>query len=446
MTKDIINPKAKPYLKEVLIGLVILIAVCMPFLHNIENRLYHHDENHWIHTSKYFKLFFIDRDFHNPQWKEWWTWDQPSVGRYIIGISLYLDGGEKRFEEVAKMAVWKSSQSFLWNTLNGALPMKDILYRARLPMAILGGLTCFLIYLAGTMLFNRWTGILAALLLAYNPLMLESSQRAMTDSPLIFFMTASMVLMIFFYQSINRRKHYTALGLSLLIGVAVALAAGSKMNGALAGITFGTFCILLSVFKIKQLYRNCNLPALPRRIMTDMDLKTVSSCLIISGLTSILLFTALNPYLYKQPLKGFQKMVEHRMETAKNQQKNWTAIHTAGEKFRFVTNRSLYDARYTTLKSVFHLPLDLILFITGLVILFYTETRHVIQNGALSMKSIVLVWTLITYIGIMVWIPLDWDRYYLPVVPCVAMMCAFGTERFIAISYNYAKRGVLHAA
>ena len=424
-----VNSKAKHVIKESVILLFLAIIIFLPFFHDLESRSFHGDENNWIITSKYFKLFFVDRDFHNEQWNEWFTCDQPSVGRYIIGLSLYINGGADRFDEIQRIPFWNFSKDYIWNKAAGAIPQDDILYAARLPMAILGGLTCLLIFFAGKLIFNRYVGIVAAILLAYNPLMLKCSQRAMTDAPLIFFMTAVMVMIIFFHRSFVNRKYAAGLCYALVIGLNVALATGTKLNGAIAGIVFGIFCLLLLTTRIIDITNNFEGKHSYIQIITAPEIRFILSSLILTGFVSLVIFVSLNPYLYKHPLKRSLKMVEHRMKVVQGQQIDSPAIKTISEKIYFVMGRTLYYKAFTTLKHFAKLPLDLVMFVLGLTILAYTETRHLIEKKSPSPKAIIIVWTVITYLGIIAWIPLDWDRYYLPPIPCMAMITAFAIER-----------------
>ncbi len=159
-----------------------------PFVSGLEQNSFHGDETTWIKYSKYFKLFWIDKDFQNNQWEEWGCIDQPPVGKYIMGLSLFLHGEKKIFQELDGIKKWDWNKNYEWNLTNGAIPPRRIVVIARLPMAIFGGLTCLLIYLIGRIVFEMATGIFASLILAYNPIMLECSRRAMTDAPLLFFL------------------------------------------------------------------------------------------------------------------------------------------------------------------------------------------------------------------------------------------------------------------
>lgn len=427
--------------KEIGIGLILFTVILIPFINKLESNPFHPDESHWIHTVKYFKLFFIDRDFHNDQWMEYFAYDQPPVGRYIIGLALVIPGYGKNLEKSSKMSVWDFSKDYSWNESHGALPPKDVLYVARLPMAILGALTCFLMYWVAKPIFSRRAGIIAALLLAYNPLMLRCSQRAMPDAALIFFLAANVVLTTYFYSSLVEQKLHRTLVFAAFIGITIALAAGTKLNGGIAGIIFAVFCTVLILIKITPYgFPGNNLKDVIGRLRTDREVKIILGSLIISGLIAALVFTALNPYLYHRPLKGSVKMVQHRMSVVKEQQQTYSAITTVRQKIELVVRRTLIDKNYVTLGYFLKIPLDMGLFLLGLALLFYTEAKYLFCNHKLSSKSIVIAWISITFVGTTAWIPLDWNRYYLPVLPCVAMMAGYGTDRILNKCWRLANR------
>lgn len=102
--------RTKNLIKETVIIIVLLVAIFYPFLHNLASRSFYPDESHWVHTSKYFKLFFLDHDYFNEQWKEFDVYDQPSIGRYIMGFSILVTGHADKFDYIQNMQTWNFSK------------------------------------------------------------------------------------------------------------------------------------------------------------------------------------------------------------------------------------------------------------------------------------------------------------------------------------------------
>ena len=106
LKKNNIQIKYFIWIKEIVIGTVVFLVILTPLIKGLELNEFHADETIWIKSSKYFKLFWIDKDFFSNQWEEFLSMDQPPVGKYIIGLSLFLYGKEKAFQEVDKIPDW----------------------------------------------------------------------------------------------------------------------------------------------------------------------------------------------------------------------------------------------------------------------------------------------------------------------------------------------------
>lgn len=440
--KDYIKIKPFKLLKEIIIWGIIFFILLIPFVKKIEFQGFHGDENYWLRSSKYFKLFFIDKDIHNKQWEGYLAYDQPPVGKYIIGLALSIAGHGDKIKALDDMRYWNFDKDYNWNVDNGAMPPKEILYVARLTMAILGSLTCLLIYWIGKKIFSARTGLIAALLLAYNPLMLSCSRKAMTDAPLLFFLTTNIVLTMFFYQALLKQKLLRTFVFAVLIGINIALATGTKLNGSLTAIIFVSFCILVALIKANQ----CKFPQSIfgvniDKLKTNKEIKIILSSLLISGVIAIFVFVIINPYLYNQPLKKVIHMVRNRMSVIYYQQEHFGhALTSLSKKFCFVIRRTLLPGNYVVLGNIFEIPIDFVFFLLGLIMLLYTELKYLLKNYRLSLRSIIILWIVITFVATITLIPLDWDRYYFPVIPCVAIMLGYSSDKIIEKFWRVVKR------
>ena len=414
-------------LKEVVAWGLICFVLSVPFLRRLESQTFHGDENYWLKSSKYFKLFFIDRDFSNKEWTERMAYEEPPVGGYIIGLALSVFGYGDKIQALGDMNRWVFLEDYDWNVAQGALPPEEILYVARLAIAILGSLTCLMIYWIGKSIFGVRAGLIAALLLAYNPLMLSYGRRAMTDVPLLFFLTANVVLMIFFYQSLLKKKILQTFVFSALTGVNIALAAGTKLSGVLAAIIFVSFCMLIVFIKAGQ-------PKLQQDIIrSSKEIKITLISLLIAGVIAIFVFVVINPYLYHQPLKGMIYLVKYRIQLLQEQPGLYgIALTSLSQKFSFVMRIPLLPGNQVILGNIFKSPVAICLFLLASAMLLYGEVKYILKNYRASLRSIIFIWIAVTFFGIIVWIPIDWDRYCLPLVPCVAMMIGYGIDKIIA--------------
>lgn len=419
--------------------IILLPVIALPFFKGLELHSFHGDENYWLRSSQYFKILFLDRNLES---REWGACKIEPVGKYIIGLALYVAGYEGEIEELSRLKRWKFLKGYKWNVANGRMPSRETLYVARFTMALLGSLTCLLIYWIGRVVWSGNAGIIASLLLAYNPLMLLCCKRAMTDAPVIFFMTANILLMVCFYQSLLKRKALRTVVFAALIGLNSALAAGTKLNGALCVIIFACFCILVIGIKgVNYTFSESAFGKASLRFKGDRELKMIISSLLISGIIALLVFVGTNPCLYKQPFQGALNMVNYRTTNIDYQAKHWgPALDSFEKKFNFVARNTLFPKHYTTLGNIFKIPIDCILFLVGLATLLYTEIKYVFNNAKPSLKSIIIIWTTVTFAAIITWIPLNWPRYYLPVIPCIVIVIGFCLDAIISKGWLFLKQ------
>jgi len=422
--------------KEISIGIILFIIILIPFVKKLELHSFHGDENYWLRSSKYFKTFFIDRDFRG---REWQKCKIPPVGKYIIGLALYITGYGDRIEELSRLKRWNFLKGYNWNVAHGRMPPKEMLYVVRLTMALFGSFTCLLIYWIGKKLFDIKAGIIASLLLAYNPLMLLCSKRAMTDAPLLFFLTVNILLTIYFYQFLLKQNFLKPLVFSALIGINSALATGTKLNGGLAEIIFLSFCMLFILVKsVHHRLSGNTLWSTIAQCTHNREIRIVLISILISVIIAIGMFVSINPCLYHQPLKGSKSMIDSRIVGIHFQQKHWgPLLDSLDKKASFMVRRTLLHKNYVILGTLLGIPIDFCLFLLGLLLLSYTEIKFLLNNARPSLKSILIIWTAITITGITAWLPFDWPRYYLPVIPCVVTVVGYCIDKMIYKGWSF---------
>ena len=395
--------------------LLLTVAICFPFFRDLASQSFNGDENFWIYDSYYFSLF-IHGDWHDPRWQEFHPQSPPvPIGKYIIGLALGLSGRSKGIQGMSR---WDWNRPPAWNGRHGAMPPPAALYAARLAMAIFGAATCLLLLGLARALLGARTGIFAALFLAYNPLMLTCCRRAMTDAPLQFFLLAAAALTALFAAVIPRERVGAALSIAALVGVDAGLAAATKLNGALAGLVFICFCAAA---------------ALSRPRAAWLLLLSVGICIA----TSVVIFIGLNPFLWAHPFRDsmflFHESLAVVYSAARQSHSFGVAIlNSYPLKASFVFKRVLWIGFGSTLGHWLGVPVDLALSILGLCSLARREFRYFDQARTFSPRVVLIIWVLIMFASTTAWIPVDWGRYYLPLVPCVALLTACGFDELIS--------------
>ncbi len=401
---------------------MLVMLIVIPFIRNVDLNPFHGDEAYWLRSSIHYKLFFRDGAIESKEFK---SCRNESVGKYIIGLVLDVAGYGERINELSRIEPWIFQQGYDWNVANQRMPAAELLSVARFAMALLGSLTCILIYWIGRTVFSMKAGIIASLLLAYNPLMLLCCKRAMVDAPLLLFMTATVVLSIYFYRSLMAQRRLRTLILAAVIGINCALALGTKLNGGLSIFFVALFCMHL--IAIKSSFYAYSKKIFYSRIIQlskDREIKLIAAGMLIACTVTITVLIGMTPCLYRQPVNGIMQMIDVRTDHVQIQRANrWgTSLDTFSKKFNSVVRRTLFPQNYVILGTLFKIPIDCALFLLGLAMLFFTEIKYIFSNAKPSLQSIIILWAVVTFTGITIWIPLNWDRYYLPILPCIVIV------------------------
>lgn len=361
------------------------------------------DENYWIRSSRYFKMLFLD---HNTRWESWRDYgsvDQPVLGKYFIGLTLYLNGYD--LAEIQRLPKFKYYKSYTENTDSGNAVLTETLQVCRRAVAVTGILSCLLLYWLGKELFSRRVGIIAAALLAFNPLMDLCSRRILTDTPLLFLVLLSLAVSVLFFKSWKTgRKLHTWLW-AACVGIMAGLAVSMKLNGVLTLWALFAATVMFIVYAKKS----------------GNSVGSLTKPVVLAACLALAVFVAINPYLYKQPLVGMQKMVKHRLWRFHCQQlKTGSGLYTTPARVNAIISRTLsaHPRSFAPFGRILPLPVDFILFLWGLWSILKKE-REVITVVVLSAA-------VVTFVTLVLTLPLNWERYFLPLIPYIALIEAYG--------------------
>jgi len=419
----------------VIIAKVLFLCIlAIPFFTNIAEQTLNGDENAYLRGSRYFKLFFLDRDYAHPLWQNVRAYDQPPIGKYIYGLGILLTGNKDSYSILARLKDWNYEEDYEWNAAHGRVAPLSVGYQIRYIAALFGYATCLLLYWIVSYVFNKRTGVISALLLAYNPLMLMCSKRIMTNSLINCFLLAGVVVLLLYERALREHKKKHILGLACVMGAIIAIATGTKLNGGLVLIYFVIFCIMVVIECVVSLITRTHFT------VTKAKQRVITMCtsLLLMLFVGGALFILPNPYLYDDPVGGTVHMIDYRMHKAEKLQTypEHTAIETCSEKVGFAADRCLVN-EFTLLRDYTHFPFEAILFFIGIALFLYTTIKDFKKNRMVSPRSIIIIWIIATIVGTLAWLPLDWHFYYLPIIPCVVCMiayaidliCSFATKR-----------------
>jgi hypothetical protein len=388
---------------------IIPLALCMVLsplfllklddLHNFQG-----DETLWLAVSnKLFRLYIIDHNTTDPAWREEFSTfgsSQPQIGKYLIGLGTYA---VDYIGEPYSPYHYNWAHDLAWNMEHRGVPPAGVVATGRLPVAILGLLGCLIFYWLIALITNWWTALLATASFAAAGLLTESSRRAMVDTPALAFGLLSLVGVVYLIRGLRSCDPKRAIAWSAFAGLACGLAIGTKLNTLLmVGVCVIT---ILSEALIQMLggWRRSLLPLL---------------CLTLICVCAGLVVYVSNPFLYHNTITGVYHLLALGSLVATIPIDQLT---TPAARIQAIWQSTSVYAPLARLGQ----PYDRWLLLLGAIGLVATARRNWASFRARQLDLIVL-WVIVSYVGITAWLPHPWDRYYLPLQPCNALLQAYG--------------------
>jgi 4-amino-4-deoxy-L-arabinose transferase-like glycosyltransferase len=424
-----------------LIDAVFLIALMLFVLAGVKITPFHGDEPMQIYMSRDYETALMDG---NPSalmtQPPYFIDDDPqlrilngSVNRYLIGLSRQIAGIPR--EQLPPRPGWDWGLDYNRNVETGHLPSDALMLAGRLSSALLLAFSVPLMFALANLVGGRKTAYLAALIYTLNPIILLNGRRAVQEGALLFF--GVLVVLTAAVIAKRRLKNQPVWFLWIALAAAGALALASKHSslpfviGALAWV----FLAELTHFK-------------PRSIATTCAALVLCAVVMIGG------FIALSPALWNDPPARLADLLVVRQELLDIQVslspdgattigQRVSAIITqpfaAPPQFFEVDTWASFEPITAQINAYLSSPLSgyatggvLGLFLTlammaGGVILFIPRLRPNRDWG--------------TTLGIAAWIgalaasllvnPLDWQRYYLGLIPAAGLLAAVGLTTLI---------------
>jgi len=353
--------------------------------------------------------------------------------RYLLGVGRTLAGLS------AVPVDWDWAKSWQANSMIGALPGQPLLNTGRLLLTLLLPFSLTFIYLAACSAGGRLEGFLAALLLGTHALVLLHARRAMAEGPLLFAITGFLASLSF-----AERRPW-------LVGLAAALAFNAK-HSALA---------LLPVGLIAVAWLPTSIPPKWARIVFNV----VQFLTIYIGLT-----LALNPLFWREPWLTAQAMIQTRQDLLNHQvadarqffpeqvlETPWERgvmllghLYLAPPMFAEVGNYRAETApaekAYLAVPghSLGRNPIGASLWLGLSFLGMVWAGREAFRAGYPLRRQVALLLlaTAFQATGMVLAIPLAWQRYSLPLVPFVCVWTGIGAGRLIRMLRSFNLRSL----
>ncbi len=366
-----------------------------------------------------------------PDTEQFLTLINGTINKTLIGLTWMLDGRDP--SNLPGIYAW--AMPIDWNRQQGNVPTDDALYLARWPSAILAALGVVPIFLLGWQLRLRSLAYPAALMYALHPVILLNGRRAMMEGSLILTTLLTMswlIAMIIaehsatasgFVKRLPLAARYTVLG--ILAGLAVA----AKQTGLVVAVA-------------------AFLAALAAGLARDRSRRPLAA-VGLAGVVALLTWFALNPAYWNNPIGAAQATFAAREQLLAEQSTGaplaytnfWQRARalitepflTAPQYYESPSWAGLIDNQISAYQQssidgwdwgpVIGILLTLLSGI-GLLALIYDALHRDLVAWA------ILIWASLTMLASLA-IPLDWQRYYLPLLLVAIVLAAAGLGRLL---------------
>ncbi len=308
---------------------------------------------------------------------------------------------------------------------------------------MLGALGCVAIFSLGCLLRDRRTGLLAAILLMFDPLYRLHARRAMSDVPAEALILATLALGLWAWRRSLSGRLGVFSGLTSLIGVGLlaGLAVLAKLNGGLAIMTITAWLILASWLE--------RFP-MPRRL-------AVLGITATAAVLALATFILLNPYVLARPtgplppwllaplppnqtpIERIRAVIQHRQDVSDQAQSLFPhdALTTPAAKVAAVAVQGF--GRFSPLGPRDHdslkaLPryswrrdwsaLLWLPWVAAGVVWTFGRGRRQLAAAEPPTAWAVLFQAMLAFVTVTAFIPLAWDRYFLSLQPSAILLAS----------------------
>lgn len=347
-----------------------------------------------------------------------------TIPKYLFGAVAFFSG--YKIDELNEQWAWGSG--WQWNHENGHVPTYDLLLRMRYVSATILALSAITVFFIGKTIAGRRVAYLATTYYTLNPAILLNGRRIMMESAMLLF---SLLVVLVGLWLLKKRSWW----LYPLLGFVSGLAVASKHT---------------SIVTVAAVFAVCAGYFLLTGIRNIASFIPKIGALLSAGIFSLLVFLALNPAWWNNPIGRVSTVLELRQNLLEGQVAFFGGYENFGEQvggfYRqtlivlpmyaetdfdgFLSEQTDVIAKYDSslLGGISIGGSTICAVILGLFILIGLGAlwRYpVLEN---SSGWLIGVWFLATLLLTLLLTPLEWQRYYIPIYPTIAIISALGIE------------------
>lgn len=383
------------------------------------------DEARWIQHSYYLRLW---SDPFGKRWQDegyvatYGSWDehyrmrdQPPLASYLLGVGLVVQG-----ERIPPNGYWDMDQDEKWNVAHGNMPSHYALRAARLTNCVLAALTVVVMYLILVQIAGPLGGLLAGLVQAFHPLVLDTATRAWADTALSLFIAVSVLALMYWARRPSWKR-------AILVGVALGLGASAKLSPlALSGVPAVMSLLFLHVRQMPH----------GKRLRISRETRQLASVPAFALATFILSY----PYLWPNPIVHTYRMFRFRLDSFESQGRSFpqARVHGLPDALTRVGQELSKSASFSgwvaaKLADISHVSLpnaiappdwDLLLVVVAIVIMPIAMVRWGLRDA----RSLGWLFLLAQAALVVLTMGVEYLRYLLPIVLLVSASYALVVE------------------
>ncbi len=423
---------------KVILFLLVFFLIGLGLFQQSETLSFHQDEFTFLERGMLLD-FYLQREFDRPVWTNYVSYDVPKFGEFLYGAGLKLNYGQPVKDTLMEydfLPGIEVSCSEKWYKLvsQDAKPIPELSdqYLAKMPpvlmarkqavaMVILGLLFLFL----ASNLVDDWLyGLLTIGLLGFNPLFKQIGVRAMGDSPLFMFLMLYLYLHLFLVKSVKEHQPRNQTFWLGVISVVLGLAIGVKLNAVIS-----LFHLFLSYYLIKWINQE--------------SLKQAGWQLLFVILSSFGIFAVFNPLVWNRPIKRSIQMAQYRFYLFDKQQQLFSQAALTGFLARI---RAVFYKRFPDLSIIILLGLGYITFCKSKLkdeikkyVSFEGLKQQLEDNLQAQRKFVLILWLGLSLVVTSLLIPMDWERYYLPILIVIVLIEAALVKKGVKLGAEYVR-------
>ncbi len=390
--------------------LFLLVTVCavaaaagLILFSNVRKAKFEGDETRHVASAYYYTDLLLKGDF------DFQRWEANHLGAF--GSKLYLHLGQillglplqyysLRYGERFYTCRYHYDDSYKENKRNGFVPPQGILLTARRSVVVFGILSCIVAFFVGYHTGGIWVGVLTAVFLMINKVFIECATHAMTDMHYAFFLLCCSLLVVLFVGSARKKSLFL---LSALCGVMAGLAGSVKLIG-------------LGVIGLFFFFLLCYLYALG-----SVRFKGLLFFMLFFSLSALMIVYFFDPYLWDtyRPLK-FPLLV-----------RNWHNVNVAHGSLPVAIGSNRLPFILSALLSQWGVfPYATIFLFVGIV---YSMVKLFcsVRTRVFDLRVIPLLFFFANYLFILIFVTINWSRYYLPTIAASQFLIAYGIYEIV---------------